>query len=674
MNRLLLLLAFALGLGQAYAQTTSHVAQLNALADKAQAHGTVRVIVGLQPNTSMAASGTAGNAPKLKVDDVLKGRAAEAQNRFLVQLDAAARAAGVLTLPVHQQYAIRTFPYSPHVALTVTPADLAMLKKMTGLTTIEEDLVLEPSLSASVPLVGASGTNALVSPDGQGFAVAVLDTGVDKAHPFLSGKVIAEACFSGAGSTTSSLCPNHQTQQIGTDAGVNCALDVCKHGTHVAGIAAGKSGSALAARGVANNANVIAVQVFTSTSTSVGAYNSDIIAGLQHVYSLRTSINIASVNMSLGNLQQSNTNCDTTSPAMKDAIDLLRSANIVTVIASGNSGYTNGISFPACISSAVAVGSTSKTDAIESYSNSAANLKLLAPGGLIQSSVPNALYASLSGTSMATPHVAGALATLRSAYPDANAEQLVTALQQSNTQITDSRNGITKPRLYLPTALTYLKNLPAPVIPPVPTQIAPTGIITTTTPTYSWNASAGAASYWLFVGNGSGTLMIQNYTAAGAGCGTGTGICSVTPATAAANDTPYIWAVLASNATGDSAWSSGNIFMASTSVPPPAPTLITPTGTITTQQPTYSWNASAGAASYLLWVGNGSGAVTNQVYTATALGCGSGTGICSVTPAATLGNGTSYGWAVAANNNAGNSPWSNWNVFTVNMSTPPVAQ
>lgn len=200
--------------------------------------------------------------------------------------------------------------------------------------------------------------------------------------------------------------------------------------------------------------------------------------------------------------------------------------------------------------------------------------------------------------------------------------------------------------------------------PPAPTQIAPDGVIESTTPTYSWNPSTGATSYWLFVGNGSGALIIQNYLAAAAGCDTGTGPCSVTPATPLAYDTPYIWGVLASNSNGNSDWSSGKLIMANLALPP-APTLLAPVNTIATQTPTYSWNASAGAASYLLWVGNGSGAIMNQIYTAAALGCGAGTGICSVTPATSLANATSYGWAVLPKNAKGDGPWSSWNVFTV---------
>ena len=126
----------------------------------------------------------------------------------------------------------------------------------------------------------------------------------------------------------------------------------------------------------------------------------------------------------------------------------MRAANIATVIASGNGGQAGAISFPACISSAISVGSTTKQNAISSFSNSASFLSLLAPGSSITSSVPLAYAASgfgtASGTSMATPHVAGAWAVLKSAKPTATVAELLTALQNGGLPITDARNGITK--------------------------------------------------------------------------------------------------------------------------------------------------------------------------------------------------------------------------------------
>jgi subtilisin family serine protease len=135
--------------------------------------------------------------------------------------------------------------------------------------------------------------------------------------------------------------------------------------------------------------------------------------------------------------------CDSDSDqlATKAAIDTLRSVNIATVIASGNDGYSDGISAPACISSAVSVGSTTDADVVSSFSNVASFLSLLAPGSSITSSVPGVGYETWSGTSMAAPHVAGAWAVLKSKMPSASVSEILTSLQTSGVTVDDTRPG-----------------------------------------------------------------------------------------------------------------------------------------------------------------------------------------------------------------------------------------
>jgi subtilisin family serine protease len=119
------------------------------------------------------------------------------------------------------------------------------------------------------------------------------------------------------------------------------------------------------------------------------------------------------------------------------------------VIASGNNGFSDSMSSPGCISSAVSVGSTTKSDTLSSFSNSASFLHLLAPGSNINSSVPGGGFEVMNGTSMATPHVAGAWALLKQKTPSASVSSLLSSLQSTGTPVTDTRvtGGVTKPRI-----------------------------------------------------------------------------------------------------------------------------------------------------------------------------------------------------------------------------------
>ena len=128
---------------------------------------------------------------------------------------------------------------------------------------------------------------------------------------------------------------------------------------------------------------------------------------------------------------------------------------VITVISSGNSGQKNGVGFPGCVSTAFTVGATSDVaDTVAAFSQSAAMIDVLAPGVDITAEYPtipgdpNDYYITASGTSMAAPHVAGAIATLRAADPDATIAEIESALVATGVPVTDT-NTITRPRIDL---------------------------------------------------------------------------------------------------------------------------------------------------------------------------------------------------------------------------------
>lgn len=421
------------------------------LITKAAEAGSVRVIVGLNTAFTPEGSFSASEAQSQHL------RISQAQDALLSRLTA------------FRVRSTKKFPFIPYLAMEIDADGLKYMETSPEVSSLQEDMPLPPSSAESVPLIGAPAAWA-AGYTGAGATVAILDTGVDGSHPFLSGRVVSEACYSTTGSASTSVCPGGVSQTTGPGSGVNCSTSIsgCNHGTHVAGIAAGK-GSGFS--GVAKDASIIAIQVFSRFASQddcgstpapcVRTYQSDYILGLQRVQALNGSFNIAAANMSLGGGRYFS-NCDSAEAATKAAIDNLRSIGIATVISAGNSGYTDSLGAPGCISTAVSVGSTddgssgTTADGVSSFSNSASFLNVLAPGRWINSSIPGGGFSNFQGTSMAAPHVTGAWAVLKSKAPTASVDQILSALTTTGKPIADSRNGITKPRIKVDEALNAL--------------------------------------------------------------------------------------------------------------------------------------------------------------------------------------------------------------------------
>ncbi len=198
--------------------------------------------------------------------------------------------------------------------------------------------------------------------------IAVLDTGIRSSHPDLAGKVVASRNF------TSSLTDD----------------DVDGHGTHVAGISSAITNNAVGIAGMDWNARLMNGKVLGDDGSG---YYSWVINGI--VWAADNGAKV--INISLGGPSPSS--------ALQAAVDYAWTRGVVLACAAGNNGSATP-SYPAYYANCIAVGATNQSDSRASFSNYGSWVDVGAPGVSILSTVP-AGYASWSGTSMATPHVAG---------------------------------------------------------------------------------------------------------------------------------------------------------------------------------------------------------------------------------------------------------------------------
>jgi len=204
------------------------------------------------------------------------------------------------------------------------------------------------------------------------------------------------------------------------------------HGTHVAGTIGGST------YGVAKSALLRGVRVLDCNGSGS---NSGVIAGVDWVRNNR--INPAVANMSLGGGASS---------ALDTAVNNLSNSGVAIAVAAGNSNANACNSSPARAANAITVGSTTTTDARSSFSNFGTCLDLFAPGSGILSAyvTSDTATATLSGTSMASPHVAGAAALYKQANPGASAATIRNALVNNATTnvVTNAGTGSPNRLLY----------------------------------------------------------------------------------------------------------------------------------------------------------------------------------------------------------------------------------
>ena len=271
---------------------------------------------------------------------------------------------------------LRRLPFVRYVE--PDPADAARIVSETleyGVDNIDAEVVWGGSQGATAVLPGQGGAGA---------RVAVLDTGVDCGHPDLSAGCVYGANF----------------------AGFAQPFDDHGHGTHVAGIIAARA-NGVGVIGVAPEATVYAVKVLSANGS--GSWSA-VAAGID--WAVNNGMDV--INMSLAGASYSQ--------ALADAVAAAQAAGVLVVAAAGNSGCCNTVGYPAKLAAAVAVAAVDRFDVLAGFSSTGPELDVAAPGVAVRATVPTGScalcdasgYLSLSGTSMAAPHVAGVGALLMS--------------------------------------------------------------------------------------------------------------------------------------------------------------------------------------------------------------------------------------------------------------------
>ncbi len=303
------------------------------------------------------------------------------------------------------------FRYIPSVALTLNRNLISKLGNSSLVKQIEPDSEVKATMDTANYWFGTQQARQNWGLTGQGVTIAVIDTGINPNHQDLTGKVIAFKDLVNARAT---------------------AYDDNGHGTHVSGIAAGK-GVNPAYTGVAPSANLVGIKVLNSAGSGS---TSTIISGIEWAITNKSAYGIKVINMSLGSTGSSNGQ-DSLSLEVNQAV----SNGIVTCVAAGNSGpgaYTIGS--PAAAANAITVGAMADVGEKGFFQASFSSRgptadgrikpDVSAPGYNITSAdySNNTGYVTYSGTSMATPFVAGTAALMLQANPSLTPADVKTKL------------------------------------------------------------------------------------------------------------------------------------------------------------------------------------------------------------------------------------------------------
>ncbi len=281
-------------------------------------------------------------------------------------------------------------------------------------------------LQWSLPLIDAPSAWELST--GIGTTIAVIDTGVDPDHLDLNDNLLPGYDFirDAANADDGNNVPDNDP----TDTGPS------QHGGHVAGIAAAEGNNARGIAGVAFDAQILPLRTLGVDGTGSVADIADAIyyaAGRANSSGLLLAEPVDVINLSLGSESDSQT--------FRNAINAALAEGVIIVAAAGNSG-TSTPEYPAAYSGVIAVSSVDSDREKSSFSNFGSHIDVAAPGGFdgfgngILSTLFASQYGQLVGTSMATPHVAGVAALMKSLYPAMDASEFASIL--ASGQITDN--------------------------------------------------------------------------------------------------------------------------------------------------------------------------------------------------------------------------------------------
>ncbi|MGI8627233.1 MAG: S8 family serine peptidase [Geodermatophilaceae bacterium] len=319
-------------------------------------------------------------------------------------------------------------------AATLSPRALDLLRRNPNVASIEADQTISLSATQSPATWGLDRVDQRALPlsnsytynfTGSGVTAYVIDTGIRFSHTEFGGRAVS-----------------------GYDAIDGGSADDCNgHGTHVAGTVGGTT------YGVAKAVRVVGVRVLNCQGSGS---NSQVIAGIDWATSNHTSGQPAVANMSLGG---------GVSTALDTAVRNSIADGITYALAAGNDNANACNGSPSRVAEALTVGSTTNTDARSSFSNYGTCLDIFAPGSSITSAwyTSNTATNTISGTSMATPHVAGAAALFLQQNPSAAPQAVRDGLVNSATT-----GVVTNPGTGSPNRLLYTLGGAAPPPPPPP--------------------------------------------------------------------------------------------------------------------------------------------------------------------------------------------------------------